>query len=156
MFRGASSIAIDAKGRIGLSRYRERLKERCEGNLVITVALSREIERRRGLAAYPLPDWEAIERKLREVPSFDSDAQDVLTLLSRHAHECSLDGQGRVLLPPSLRQLADLGKRVMLVGKVNKFELWNEEVWNAQDKELLASVGKTMAAPSEALRDLVL
>lgn len=157
MFRGESSIAIDGKGRIGIpTRYRERLAERCGGHLVITVALSKEIDRRRGLAAYPLPDWEAIERKLREIPSFDSDAQDILTLLSMHAHECTLDAQGRVLLPPSLRQLADLGKRLRLVGKVDRFELWNEEAWNARSKDLFASVGKIMAAPSEALRDLVL
>ena len=158
MFRGGSSIAIDAKGRIGIpSRYRDRLNDRCEGNLVITVALSKELDRHRGLAAYPLPDWEAVERKLREeLPSFDSDAQDILTLLSMHAHECTLDAQGRVPVPPSLRQLANLGKRVMLVGKVNRFELWNEEVWNARSKDLFASVGKIMAAPSPALRDLVL
>lgn len=157
MFRGESSIAIDAKGRIGIpTRYRERLAERCGGRLVITVALSKEIDRHRGLAAYPLPDWEAIERKLRGIPSFDSDAQDILTLLSMHAHECTLDAQGRVLVPPSLRQLADLGKRLVLVGKVDRFELWNEEAWNARSKDLLASVGKIMAAPSPALRDLVL
>lgn len=157
MFRGESSIAIDAKGRIGIpTRYRERLVERCGGRLVITVALSKEIDRHRGLAAYPLPDWEAIERKLRGIPSFDSDAQDILTLLSMHAHECTLDAQGRVLVPPSLRQLADLGKRLVLVGKVDRFELWNEEAWNARSKDLLASVGKIMAAPSPALRDLVL
>ena len=149
MFRGEPSIAIDAKGRIGIpTRYRERLAERCGGRLVITVALSKEIDRHRGLAAYPLPDWEAIERKLRGIPSFDSDAQDILTLLSMHAHECTLDAQGRVLVPPSLRQLADLGKRLVLVGKVDRFELWNEEAWNARSKDLLASVGKIMAAPA--------
>ena len=157
MFRGESSIAIDAKGRLGIpSRYRVRLDKRCGGHLMITVALSKEIERRCGLVAYPLPDWEAIERKLREVPSFDSDAQDVLTLLSMHANECTLDAHGRLLVPPSLRQLANLGKRVVLVGKVNRFELWNEEVWSARSKDLFASVGKIMAAPSPALRDLVL
>src|SRR5690606_18433535 len=66
MFRGASKVSLDAKGRLAIpSRYRERITTRADGNLVATV------DRDYCLLIYPLPDWEEIERKLVRLPSLN-------------------------------------------------------------------------------------
>ncbi len=59
----------------------------------------------------------------------------VQRLLLGHASECQMDGAGRLLIAPVLRQHAGLTKEVMLVGQFNKFELWDETTWHQQVKE---------------------
>ena len=137
MFRGASKITLDAKGRLAVpSRYRERLISRAEGRLVATVD-------REGccLLIYPLPDWEEIERKLVRLPAFNKQARRLQRLMVGYAKELEMDGQGRVLLPRELRDFAGLDKRAMLLGQGNKFELWDEERWNSLRDEWLAADG---------------
>ena len=125
MFRGVNHISLDAKGRMALpTRYRERLNERCDGQIVITV------DRDHCLLLYPLPEWEEIERKLVRLPSLNKQARRLQRLLIGHATECQLDGNGRVLLPQPLRDFADLQRNVVLIGQGNKFELWDEKLWN--------------------------
>lgn len=136
MFRGVNNISLDAKGRMAIpARYRERLAERCDGQLVVTVDISR------CLLLYPLPDWEEIERKLVRLPSFNPQARRLQRLLVGHATELELDGNGRVLLPQPLREFAGLEKRVVMIGQGNKFELWDEDSWNAQRDEWLGEGG---------------
>lgn len=108
------------------AKYRDRLQDLCGGQLVITVDRDD-----RCLLVYPLPEWEEIERKLAKLPSLNKQARRLQRLLIGHATECELDSAGRILLPPKLREYAGLDKQVMLLGQVNKFELWDEQVWNA-------------------------
>lgn len=145
MFRGVNNVALDAKGRLAIpTRYRERLAERCNGQLVVTVDTAR------CLLLYPLPDWEDIERKLVKLPSFNAQARRLQRLLVGHATELELDSHGRVLLPPPLREFAGLDKRVVMIGQGNKFELWDEETWNAsRDNWLSAGNGETGVLPAE-------
>ena len=125
MFRGVNNISLDAKGRMALpTRYRERLSERCDGQIVVTV------DRDHCLLIYPLPEWEEIERKLVRLPSLNKQARRLQRLLIGHATECQLDGNGRVLLPQPLRDFAGLQRSVVLIGQGNKFELWDEQTWN--------------------------
>ena len=94
MFRGASKVTLDAKGRMAIpTRYREHITERCNGHLVVTV------ERDHCLLIYPLPDWEDIERKLNRLPSLNKRAQRLRRLMVGHACDVELDSHGRVLLP---------------------------------------------------------
>ncbi|MDH5190278.1 MAG: division/cell wall cluster transcriptional repressor MraZ [Gammaproteobacteria bacterium] len=124
MFRGVNTVNLDAKGRLAVpTRYRERLNERCDGKLVITV------DRDHCLLLYPLPDWEDIERKLVRLPSLNKQARKLQRLLIGHATDIDIDGHGRLLVPPPLREFANLDKRVVMIGQGNKFEIWNEEVW---------------------------
>ncbi len=67
----------------------------------------------------------------------DAAAQRLKRILIGHASDCELDGSGRVLLPQPLREYADLSKRVVLIGQGNKFEIWNEELWNARREQWL-------------------
>jgi MraZ protein len=126
VFRGISPLTLDGKGRLTMpARYRARLEEQCSGHLVITVDRDDPC-----LLLYPLPDWEAIEARLDRLPALNRQARLLQRLLIGHATECEMDGQGRVLLPPPLRDIAHLDKRVVLIGQGKKFELWDEQTWN--------------------------
>lgn len=116
------------------AKYRDRLQDICSGQLVITV------DRDHCLLVYPLPEWEEIERKLVKLPSLNKQARRLQRLLIGHATECELDGAGRILLSPLLREFAAIDKQVMLIGQGNKFELWDEATWNARRESWLSEV----------------
>ena len=127
MFRGATKVTLDAKGRLAIpSRYRERLLVRSEGQVVATV------DRSFCLLIYPLPDWEEIERKLNRLPAMNKTSRQLQQFMVGYATDLELDGHGRILLPPALRDFAQLERQAMLIGQGNKFELWDEERWNAR------------------------
>ena len=135
MFRGVTSLNLDAKGRIAIpTRYRDRLVESCASELVITV------DKDRCLLIYPKPTWLDIEEKLKSLPSFDEAARNLQRLYIGNAHEIDMDGQGRILLPQELRKFANLEKKIALVGQINKFELWDEETWNARQDAWLQKI----------------
>ncbi len=106
------------------TRYRDQLQESCAGQVVVTV------DRDHCLLLYPLCEWEEIERKLVRLPSLNKQARRLQRLLIGHATECELDGNGRILLPPLLREFAAIDKRVVMIGQGNKFEIWDENAWN--------------------------
>ena len=133
MFRGATKVTLDAKGRLAIpSRYRERITTRANGQLVATV------DRDYCLLIYPMPDWEEIERKLVRLPALNPQARRLQRLMVGCATELEMDGHGRILLTRELREFAGLDRQAMLIGQGNKFELWNEERWNARRDEWLA------------------
>ena len=96
-----TKVTLDAKGRMVMpTRYRDRIQERSQGRLVVTV------DRDQCLLLYPLPDWEEIERKLMRLPTLHPQARRLQRLMVGHATDLELDGHGRVLLPPKLREFA--------------------------------------------------
>lgn len=124
MFRGVNRLNLDAKGRLAIpTRYRGRLQEECASQLVITV------DPERCLLIYPMPEWVEIEKNLMALPTFDKNTRQLQRLLVGHATEVEMDSQGRVLLPPPLREFASLEKHTVLIGQGKKFELWEEERW---------------------------
>ena len=128
MLRGASSINLDAKGRLTMpTRYREWLMDECNGHMVCTIDINH-----RCLLLYPLAEWEEIERKLKRLSSMNPAERRLQRLLLGYADDCEMDKNGRLLIPPPLRQHASLEKKIMLVGQLNKFELWSEEQWQQQ------------------------
>jgi MraZ protein len=136
MFRGATKTTLDAKGRLAIpARYRDRLSNRCEGQLICTV------DQDYCLLLYPLPDWEDIERKLMRLPSLNRKARRLQRLMVGYASELEVDGHGRVLIPRELREFASLDRQAMLIGQGNKFELWDEARWNERRDEWLADDG---------------
>ena len=123
-FRGVSSLSLDAKGRIVLpARYRERLLETCQSQLIVTIDTDQPC-----LLIYPLPEWELIEEKIEALPSFNPTTRRIQRLLIGHATEVEVDGNGRMLLSNPLREYAQLGKKVVLIGQGKKFELWDERM----------------------------
>lgn len=144
MFRGASKITLDAKGRMAMpTRYRDRLSEKSDGRLVVTV------DRDYCLLIYPMPDWEEIERKLVRLPSLNPQARRLQRLMVGYATELDLDGHGRILLPRELREFAGLDRQAILIGQGNKFELWDEERWNAKRDQWLQTEDDGVDLPAE-------
>jgi MraZ protein len=144
MFRGANKLTLDAKGRMVMpTRYRERLQELCGGKLVVTV------DKDQCLLIYPLPDWEEIERKLMRLPTLNPQARRLQRLMVGHATDLELDGHGRVLLPPKLREFALLTRDAMLIGQGSRFELWDEARWNERRDEWLSEEDTATDLPAE-------
>ena len=124
MFRGISQLNLDVKGRLAVpARHRDALLERCAGHLVITADADR------CLLIYPLPDWELIQQKLEGLSNLDPRVRELQRRIIGFAVDVDMDGAGRVLISPALREYAQLDKAVVLVGQGKKFELWNKDAW---------------------------
>jgi MraZ protein len=134
MFRGATKVTLDDKGRVVIpTRYRALVSERSGGRMVVTV------DRDQCLLIYPHPDWEVLERKLMALPTLQPQARRLQRLMVGHATEGELDGHGRLALSPELREFAGLSRAAMLIGQGNRFELWDEARWNEQRQAWLES-----------------
>ena len=128
MFRGINAINIDGKGRLAVpTRYREALSFA----LVLTIDPEEKC-----LLLYPASEWQVIEDNLQRLPSFNVAARRIQRLLIGHATDVALDSNGRVLLPPLLREYAQLDKRVVMIGQSNKFEVWDEAYWQSKEDGL--------------------
>ena len=147
MFRGATKVTIDAKGRLAIpTRYRDRLDSRSNGQLIVTV------DRDYCLLLYPYPDWEEIERKLIRLPSLNKQARRLQRLMVGYVTELELDGNGRILLSRELREFAEIERQAILIGQGNKFELWNDEIWNKKRDAWLSEDDEgNLSAELEAL-----
>ena len=145
MFRGVSAIKIDVKGRLAIpARFRQVLRERGNGALVATIDTDEPC-----LLIYPLDEWELIERKIAALPSLHPVTRRIQRLLIGHATDVELDGHGRILIPPLLRDYAGLEKHAILLGQGRKFELWDEGCWNQRRDQYLKEVSETTDIPVE-------
>lgn len=142
MFRGRFHHQIDAKGRLSVpSRFRETLAANYDEKLIVT-------NFDECLWAYPLPEWQELERKVSALPQFMDEVKALQRVFISAAVECPIDKQGRILVPPSLRDYAGLARDVVVVGMTRRFELWARERWddifrNAQQK--LEGMGAKLA-----------
>jgi len=124
-FRGASNLSLDAKGRMVLpARYRESLSEICDSQLVVTIDTDQPC-----LLIYPLNEWEIVEEKINALPNFNKVAKRIQRKLIGYATDLEVNDSGRILLTAPLRSYARLEKKVVLIGQGNKFELWDELLW---------------------------
>jgi MraZ protein len=125
MWQGQHEHAIDAKGRVSLpARFRESLSAAGEERFVLTQSLDP------CLVAYPLAEWRTFEEKLSKLPRFDASVVKLRRLYVSAAQEVSFDGQGRVLVPPSLRAYAALEKEALWAGLGTYAELWSKDRWS--------------------------
>jgi MraZ protein len=144
MFRGWYEHTMDAKGRVSVpSRFREILAERSAETLIVT-------NFDRCLVAYPREEWERLEQKASSLPQLKREVKAFQRFFISAATECPLDGQGRILIPPTLRQYADLQKDVVLVGMLKKIEIWSKLRW----REVFNQSQKSFEEISDVLADL--
>ena len=144
MFRGATSLNLDAKGRLAVpTKHREAMQLECTGNLVLTA------HPHRCLLLYPQPAWEPIQAKIMALSSFDKQSSALQRLLVGFVEDINIDSAGRILVSPELREFAGLDKEVMLVGQGSHFELWNKEAWRAQLAQVMQSDSFEMPAELE-------
>ena len=135
VFRGVSQLALDTKGRLAIpAKHRDALARRtpaaddvdpaAPGTVVITADPSR------CLLVYPRAAWEPIQARLMALSSFNPEIRSLQRLIVGFADDVDLDGNGRILVPPALREYASLAHHVVLVGQGNRFELWDAAKWN--------------------------
>ena len=130
MFRGATKITIDDKGRVVVPvRYRGLLSAASEGRVIVTV------DRDECLLIYAAPEWERIEQDLISKPNLDPQVRSMQRQMLGHAEEMVLDSHGRIALTPELREFAGLDRAAWLVGQGKHLELWEETRWNIQREE---------------------
>ena len=120
------------------TRYRKPLRERTAGDADSAQIVLTATWGERCLSMYPLPEWEIIEHKLIALPSLDATSQRLKRLLLGHASELEFDKSGRMLIPAELREYAFLEKQIMLVGQGNKFEVWDQVLWDKKREEWMA------------------
>jgi MraZ protein len=147
VFRGVQHINMDAKGRLAMpARQREPLLSHCDGQIVATIDTQS-----RCLVIYPLPEWERIEGDIQALPALNPAVKRFQRLMLGYATDLELDGNGRMLLPPPLREYAQLDKKLVLVGQGNKLELWSEQLWLAERDQALADSSIEADLPPELL-----
>lgn len=135
MLTGSHAINMDSKGRMSIpTRIRESLAASCEGRLVLTAHTEE-----RCLLVYPEPAWQEKLPTIERLPMLDPAARRIQRLWIGYATPVEMDGNGRILVPPTLRTYAGLEKKLMLVGLGNKMELWDEERWLALLEEPVTS-----------------
>lgn len=118
-FRGEYHYTLDDKGRVVLPpKFRQELGE--------AVIVTRGVDEY--VSVYPRPEWEAVEEKLRRLPP---SRRGFVRFLLAGAQEVEVDRQGRIGLPEVLREHAgiEIGKEVVVVGLIQRLEIWSEERW---------------------------
>ena len=129
MFKGRYSHTLDSKGRLSIpSKFREVLSEHQEDVLILTNFDS-------CLLGFTREEWRLLEEKIRGQSMFSTMLRKDMRAFVRYffsgASECPLDRQGRILIPPTLREFAGLEKEVVLTGVANRIEIWSKERWGA-------------------------
>uniref|UniRef100_A0A7C4RQK4 Transcriptional regulator MraZ n=1 Tax=Desulfatirhabdium butyrativorans TaxID=340467 RepID=A0A7C4RQK4_9BACT len=122
-FRGNYYHTLDQKGRFTLpSEFKEVLLESAAASVMIT--------RMDGcLFAYPLEEWEEIENRILSLPTTSETIRRFRRIFVGGAFECPFDKQGRILVPPPLREYAGLDRDIVLVSAVSHFEIWSKSRW---------------------------
>ncbi len=127
MFRGHFEHAMDMKGRTSFpSRFRDGLGTDKDRDLVVTPALFEPC-----LNIYPMSSWEQLEAKIAALPQFDPNVVALRRKYISAAVECEIDKQGRILIPPGLRESAGLSKEVLWAGMGQTMELWSLDQWKS-------------------------
>jgi len=121
MFMGEYNHTIDAKGRLIVpSKFRELLGE----EFILTKGLDG------CLSIYPMSEWEIFEEKLKDLPLTNKNARTFSRFFVAGATQCELDKQGRILVPATLREFAELDKEVILTGNITRIEIWSKIKWS--------------------------
>ena len=120
MFMGEYRHTVDPKGRLIVpSKFRELLG----AEFVVTRVLDG------CLFVYPMESWEAYVEELKKLPLTDRNARLFTRFIIAGATTCELDKQGRILIPTTLREFANLKKDVLLAGMLDHIEIWDEDEW---------------------------
>lgn len=150
MYFGETAINLDAKGRLAIPmRYRKAIQEQCNGRLVLTYSAFDS----GALYLYPEQEWERVRDEVTGLSTFNPGHRSLQRKLVGSASAVEPDGNGRIQLPQTLRQVAGLEKRVVLLGMGSRFEIWNETMLNQKRIEEERSLDE---AASEEIAHLVL
>lgn len=143
MFSGVSTLNLDSKGRLAIpAKHRELLSVMSDTRIMIT------LNPEGCLLIYPKTEWQPIYEQLRKLTGAQAH---VARVILGFAEELELDSAGRVLIPSKLRERARLDKEVALVGQGNKFELWDDGLWNAKVDAIMATDMASLAVQMQGI-----
>jgi MraZ protein len=129
-FRGLSNHTIDSKGRLIIpARFKELINDSGRPGVMVS-------KMDRCLVAYPFEEWEKIEERILEMAERSDAMRRFRRVFIGGAFECFCDKQDRILIPPSLRDYAELKREISLVGVLDHFEIWARDQWD-NEKALL-------------------
>ncbi len=135
-FVGSHLFQMDEKGRVALPAAFRRTsgngKESAEQRFVLIQAYAP------ALALYPEAVWAEVEERLTELLQHQPDARMYVLKVISSAVEVTPDGQGRILIPARLQEAAELEGQVLLIGAIDKVEIWNPKSFEAAVKESTA------------------
>jgi MraZ protein len=150
VFFGETAINLDGKGRLAIPvRYRDSIQEQCSGRMVLTYSAFDS----GALWLYPENEWERVRDEVTKLSTFNPGHRSLQRRLVGSATALELDASGRIQLPLTLRQVAGLEKRVVMMGMSSRFELWNEAILNQKRAEEERSLN---VVASEEMSRLVL
>ena len=136
MFMGEFTCKVDNKGRMMLpSKFRDELGEQ---EFVITRGLDNCID------LFPIEEWKNIEDKLKKLQTTNSKHRAYQRFVMSAATKTEFDNQGRLNIPTSLMEHAQIDKKIIVTGMNDKIEIWSEESW----KKYIQNTG-------ESIEDLV-
>lgn len=142
VFLGRHAHNLDAKGRLAIpARFREALAE----GLILTRGIDR------CLALYPMAAWRPLADKVAALPVTDADARNFRRLVFAEAVDLMLDAQGRILVPPALREYAGIEREAWVVGVDTSIEIWSPRQW----AEVASSLDADGAAIAQRLASLI-
>ena len=120
------------------TKYRERIVADQDGEMVLTADHGGQC-----LTLYPMSSWEVMQKSIASMNPLKKGTMNLMRTVFGYATEVKMDGQGRILVAEPLRDFANLDKKLMLIGQMDKFELWSEDVWNssAEDRVSFAEKG---------------
>lgn len=146
MFQGSFEHSLDTKGRVSLpAKFRELLTSSGDARLIITTNVDAGAQ---CLWAYPVREWQSFHERIAGLPQLDEAVIRLKRLHIAGASDCSIDRQGRILIPPMLREYAELKNQIIFAGVGDKIEIWDKLQWEAERtraKENLPEINASIA-----------
>jgi MraZ protein len=145
MFRGRHEYTLDDKGRLAVpTRFRDSIERDSDDNQTVVLT-----NFDRCLVAYPMKEWAALEDKIMSLPQFDPRTISFQRFFVSSANECILDKAGRILIPPTLRQYAGIEREAVILGSINKFEIWSKARWALEQESISANLADFAASAAQ-------
>lgn len=130
MLVGEYHLTLDEKGRLSVpASLRHTLHELYAPNDT-TLVVTKFFEN--CLVLYPKAEWLTIQTQLLDLPN-EPETRAFIRQFCANANVCTLDRQGRILIPPKLRQYAEIDNEALLFGVAKKLELWSPRRWEAYE-----------------------
>ena len=128
-FKGSHSYSVDSKGRINIpAKLRKYVSPEANDTFVVTRGFEK------CLFLYPLDEWNTLEGSIRELSPSNSQHRFITRTLLQYATETQLDGQSRVTIPKELMQFAGIEDQVLIVGVLERIEVWDPKEYDAYMK----------------------
>jgi len=128
-FKGSYQYSVDSKGRVNIpAKLRKAVSPDANDTFVVTRGYEQ------CLFVYPLDEWNKLEHSIRELSPTNPKHRFFMRALLERATESPLDGQSRITIPKELAQFAGIESEVLILGVLERIELWNPKSYQEYQK----------------------